>query len=125
MPHRWIGTNGRFHIHWSKTTDGAGDVVWQRRYRAWDVNTIKPDWSAWESATSRSMTLGATQHTVIEAFPEIPMVGLHGSAMLAVQLRRLATDAADTYAQDARLEDADVHFQGQGNGSTEEYPDLT
>lgn len=122
MPHAWTGSNVRFHVHWSKSTDAAGDVIWQFRYKAWNINAIAPAWSDWANANSRSTTIAANQRTIIDGFPEIDMTGLLGSAMVAVELRRLATDGGDTYAADARLEDADLHYQRRGFGSVNEYP---
>ena len=43
LPHAWEhGTGVRFHIHWAKTTDAAGDVEWEYRYRRWANGAVAP-----------------------------------------------------------------------------------
>lgn len=123
LPHSWeAGTGLRFHLHWSKTTDAAGDVAWQMRYRLFNNGEISPAWSAWIDADNRSKEPGSTQTVVIDAFPELDMTGKRASCMASIQFRRNATAAADTYAADARLWDADCHYRIGDLGSEEEYP---
>ena len=123
MPHSWIyGSGVRLHVHWSKSTDAAGDVEWEMRYRTVANGAIASSWSSWAAATVRSHTLGADQTVLIDAWPEIDMAGLVGSAMLGVQIRRNPDAADDTYSADARLWEADIHYQINDLGSDEEFP---
>jgi hypothetical protein len=123
LPHSWQhGTGVRFHVHWAKSTDAAGDVVWEYRYRRWANNAIAPAWSDWIAATTRSQTIAADQTTLIDGWPELSMTGLLGSCLLSIQLRRNPDAETDTYAADARLYDADCHYRAYGLGSPQEYP---
>lgn len=122
LPHSWNSTDVRPHLHWSKTTDAAGDVVWQFRYRVFNNGAVAPDWSAWTDASTRSQTIGADQKILIDGFGSVPMAGLRASCMLSIQFRRNTDDAGDTYGADARLWDADVHYRRYGLGSEREYP---
>lgn len=122
VPHEWYGTNMRLHIHWGKTTDAAGDVVWETRTRVWNVGDVPPSWSAWQARTGRSETIAADQRTLIDVMPELDMTGIQRSAMVSVQARRLQSDPSDDYAADARLWDCDLHHQRWGFMFAEEYP---
>lgn len=129
MPHAWVqGSTVRFHIHWAKTSNASGTVLWEERHRIWDNNAITPDWSAWQKATGVSLATGADQKTRISSFPEFTMTGMKGSCMVSVQLRRnatatgAATGVTDSYAADARLWDMDMHYRVYGLGSAQEYP---
>jgi hypothetical protein len=122
MPHAWDGDGVRFHCHWQKTTDAAGDVIWQERHRVWNNNAIAPAWSEWAAATSRSQTIASDQTTLIDGFTEIATTGMRGSCMINIQLRRKADDAGDTYGADAKLWEADLHYKAYGLGSEQEYP---
>ena len=50
------------------------------------------------------------------------MTGMRGSCMISVQLRRNGATGADTYAADARLYEADLHYRVYGLGSETEVP---
>lgn len=122
MPHGWReGSAIRPHLHWSKTTDAAGDVVWQIKYRVFNAGDVPPDFSDFVSATSRSEEPGSTQKHVIEIFPEIDMTGKSVSCMLSVVLQRDHDAAADDYEADARVWEFDVHYQIDSLGSIQEY----
>jgi len=122
MPHAWDSTPIRPHVHWGKTTDAAGDVVWEYRHRIFNNNTIPPAWSSWIAATTRSQTIGSDQTCLVDGFAEIDMTGKIGSCILSTQYRRNPDAAGDTYAADARLWEADIHYRSHGQGSEEEYP---
>lgn len=66
--------------------------------------------------------VGADQTCNVAAFPEISMTGEVGSAMVSIQFRRKADDVTDTYAADARLWEADCHYQDYATGSSQEFP---
>ena len=123
LPHAWEhGTGVRFHIHWAKTTDAAGDVEWEYRYRRWANGAVAPAWSDWVAATTRNQDIAADQATLIDGWPELSMTGHIGSCLLSIQLRRNPDATNDNYAADARLYDADCHYRVWGLGSEREYP---
>ena len=123
MPHAWVyGSGVRFHVHWSKSTDAAGDVVWEEKHRVIKNNAVPGAWTEFAAATSRSQTIASNQAVLIDGFTEIDMTGCVGSSMLHVILRRNPGATADTYAADARLFDADLHYRVHGLGSEQEYP---
>jgi len=122
MPHAWKSTNVKFHVHWSKSTDAAGDVEWEMRSRIFNNNTVPGAWSSWVAATTRSKAIASDQTVLIDGWAETDMTGLIGSCMISIQLRRNPDATDDTYAADARLWEADLHYQHYGLGSQEEYP---
>lgn len=122
IPHEWIGSPMHPHIHWQKTTDDAGGVIWELRHRIWNIHDIVPEWSEWATIEGRSMELGESQHTLIDRWALLDMAGIHESAMISIQLRRVPTDAGDTYAEDAKLWDIDLHYQRFGSGTVTEWP---
>lgn len=122
LPHNWPAwTPVRPHVHWKKAADGAGGVMWELRYRVWNLHDLTPAWSAWLQPAGRSMTLGTTQETLIDYWNEIDLTGIDRSAMLSIQLRRNINAASDTYADDAKLWELDLHRQQRGDGTYNEY----
>jgi len=122
MPHEWKeGSEIRPHIHWSKTSDAAGGVEWEYRYRVFNVGDVVPAWSDWLAADSQSSDPGATQAMVIDGFPDIDMTGFTLSAMISVAIRRNVDATDDTYAADAKLWEFDIHYQIDSRGSAEEF----
>jgi len=121
MRHVWVGTPIRPHMHWAKTTAASGDVVWEERHRIWNNGEVPPDWSAWTAATLRSLPIDDTLRTLVDAWDQLDMTGKRVSCMVSVQYRRNPTAVGDTYTADARLYDADIHYQRLG-GSLQEYP---
>lgn len=122
MPHCWNSTGIRFHCHWGKSTNAAGDVVWEMRYRIFNNGEVPGAWGALAAATSRSTTIDATQKVLVDGWPEIDMSTIRLSGWFHVQLRRNPAATADTYAADAKLYGVDVHFRRHGLGSVEEHP---
>jgi len=123
MPHAWVhGSGVRLHVHWSKSTDAAGDVVWEEKHRIIKNGSVPGAWTDWAAATSRSQTIASDQAVLIDGFTEIQMTDCIGSDMLHVLIRRNPDAATDNYAADARLFDADMHYMVRGLGSEQEYP---
>jgi hypothetical protein len=58
---------------------------------------------------------------VIDGFPDLDLTGMLVSCTIALRLRRLATDAADTYGADAEVWDMDIHVQNNSQGSRQEF----
>lgn len=123
MPHSWNSTGVRFHCHWAKTSDAAGDVVWEMRHRIFNNGDVPGAFGSWVAATIRSVAVDATQKVIIDGWAEIDMATIRKSGWLHVQLRRNPDATADTYAADVRLFGADTHFRRFGLGSAQEYPD--
>ena len=58
-----------------------------------------------------------------EAFnPAVTMTGKRDSCMICIQIRRVPTDGADTYFDDARFLEFDIHYQNNKDGTEIEYP---
>lgn len=130
--HDWAGNvsaeglTGRLHVHWSKTTDAAGDVEWEYRYRIFSEGDIPPSWSAWAAADTRSSAVDATQKQIIDGFPDIDMSGQEVSCIVSIQVRRNPAAADDTYGADAKLWSVDMHYLSDSfkAGSDLEYTKL-
>lgn len=117
LPHSWKeGTSLAPHVHWRKTSDAAGDVVWTMRYKIIPYDGLETAWSSIVVGTDTN-TVDATQKQVVTTFGEIDMTGYSISTMLLMQMGRLPTDAGDTYAADALVYEFDIHYQIDSNGS--------
>jgi hypothetical protein len=123
MPHGWaLGTPVRPHIHWIR--QAAGGIVWQLEYQILPVGEVVayPDWTvlpATEADEIFSYTSGNLHQ--VTSFPEIDMSGAGLSAMLAMRLARLGSDAGDTLDGDAEVEEFDLHIQIYADGSDDEF----
>ena len=118
MPHDWKQESIIHpHAHWVKTSDATGEVIWQYRYKVWNIDEIAPSWSSWITADGRSQEPGATQVTVVEDFPEIDMTGFKISCMVSFQFRRDPTNENDDYGADAKLWEFDLHYLRNSFGS--------
>ena len=125
MPHRWkIGSAIRPHIHYAKTTSAAGGVVWQWRYRAANAGDVFPAYSAWTAAEAGVPHSNTADKHAIDSFPELDMTNGRESALICWQIRRLPSDAADTYSSDVRFFEFDLHYQSDKNGTVGEFPDI-
>ncbi len=121
MPHAWkAATVVKPHVHWSKTTDAAGDVVWFFRYRTWGKDGLVSAWSSPVAGTD-VFTVGADQKQYLATFGDIDMAGLVLSDAIHWQMGRLPGDAGDTYEADALLHFVDFHYQIDSNGSRQEF----
>jgi hypothetical protein len=122
LPHNWpAGTPVRPHVHWKKLTDGAGGVMWEIRYRVWNLHELTPAWSSWLQPAGRSKVLGTTTETLVDYWDEIDLTGIERSAMLSLQLRRNTAEATDTYGDDAKVWEFDLHRLQLGDGTHNEY----
>jgi hypothetical protein len=122
MPHAWTeGGDITPHLHWSKTTDASGDVVWQIRYRLFNVNDVIPAWSDYLDISSRVGTLSDDQRMLIDLFSAIDMSDRTYSEMLSFHIRRKQDDTDDDYGADARLWEFDIHHQIDTPGSIEAF----
>ena len=125
LPHKWYeGSELNPHCHWQKTTSAAGDVKWRLEYR-WAPRAAVMD-ASWSTSTASTVVSAtpdndtANEH-LITAFDDIDGSGKEISDMLLMRFSRIGGDAADTYGADARLLEFDIHYQIDGNGSTERF----
>jgi hypothetical protein len=118
IPHSYKpGTDLRPHLHWTKTTATANDVIWGLEY------SIASRGSNFVSTTTTIyMTNACTvagQHRA-DSFPSIPGTGLTESCVMLGKLFRLGNVDADSGAAFALS--FDVHFQKDKLGSDNELP---
>ena len=116
MPHAWLQSSTIIpHIHWEATANGAGTVKWNLQYcrrvtgqvySATDLGTVTADASG---------TADTLQYTTLG---EISMGGYSISSCLQFILTRTGT--ADTYGDDVRLLEFDIHYQVDSRGSRDE-----
>ena len=102
------------HIHWSPTTTGAGDVVWQLEY-SW-VNgggTVT-------SSTTIIVTVAANGVVAKEqrsSFPTISGTGKTIGSRFLFHLFRNSAHISDTYGSDAAALDFGIHYERDTTGS--------
>ena len=110
------------HIHYQRTAAGAGGIVWQMRHRiVGDVAGSAAAWSDWANLTD-VVPVQVPEVHLIGSYTYIDVSALNDSAILWLQLRRLPSDAGDTYASTARLLFWDTHVQILSAGSEVEFP---
>ena len=116
-----FGTDLHCHVHWSPTTNDAGNVQWCLSFT---VAEIGGTFSSPAAATCATGAAGGTAwtHNITE------LVEIDGSAIDSVssmgvmRLYRFGSDPADTYnAHDAALLEFDCHYQIDSWGSDTEY----
>jgi hypothetical protein len=94
------GADIHMHLHWSPTTNNAGDVKWQLGY-VWinnnGVATAETTVSVISSAT------GTAWDQIRASFPTIAGAGKKIGSQLGFRLFRDPNDAEDTYPDDAAI----------------------
>lgn len=108
LPHGLVAGVAHPHLHWMKTTDDAGDVIWEMRYRTWNIGEVKSAWSDWGTPAGRVGTLSSDQRELLD-FWTVDISSLDESSHINCEFRRAATSGSDTYAADAALWSADAH----------------
>lgn len=123
MPHGWKeGSTIRPHIHWMKTTSDSGDVRWAFRYKIADVGDVFTGWSEWDYQETPLVGIGDVANTHgITSFTPIDMTTYSISCIILWQLGRDAGDDDDTYAEDAKLLEFDIHYQIDASGSAQQF----
>jgi len=117
-----IGGSIEPHIHWRKSTDAAGDVVWQMKWRMLVIGAVATAWSAaWLDVTSRYGTLSADQRHIVDEFAHITPTGAGLSTLIEVEIQRDHDHVDDDYGADAVLMDCDLHVRIDSLGSVQEY----
>jgi hypothetical protein len=125
MPHGWNqGTSLIPKVHWTKKSAGAGNVVWQVRYRIASVGKVLSSWSGWTTSTDITpypTPNDADMHN-LASLPEIDMSSYSGfTPVLLVQIGRDPAHSEDTYvADDAKLLEFDLLYRSSRMGSRSE-----
>ncbi len=123
MPHAWLnGDPIHPHVHWAKTTNGAGGVVWQFRYAIASVGGVFGPYSAWEDCTNPVSNNDVADNHALAEFSYIDMTGFTDSCIILWQVRRNPAAVADTYAANARFFEFDIHYRVGKLGSVSEIP---
>jgi hypothetical protein len=126
MPHEWKeGTYIVPHVHWTKTTSAAGQVLFKLEYQIAGPGEVFP--GTWTELASNSLSVislpdldTANQHLITD-FGQMDMIGYRISAMIKFRLSRVGGDALDTYPADAKVLEFDCHYQVDSNGSRQEF----
>lgn len=112
------------HVHWTKTTDAAGDVLWRLQYKWYPVDAVgDAEWTVLTVSTpvpGTPDTDEAEKH-LISVFGEIDIRTRRKSDMLVMAIARLGGGAEDTYAADAQLLEFDCHQMLRGAGTPSQY----
>ncbi len=123
IPHDYEeGTDLRPHLHWAGSSAGAGNVKWNFTY-----TLIVPGAEATAEATltftAANPGLGANSRPIGAAteFPVISGTGLKIGTIIRFRLFRNPGDAADTYADDALLFQAGIHYELDALGSRQVF----
>ncbi len=119
LPHGWAeGTDIHFHCHWMPSNTDTGNVIWEHKYRLIDVNGTA---GSWTTTTQPEAASGVAGKLVVGAEKVISASGKHISAILQIQLQRLAgSDPLDTFTGIARVASFDCHIQKDSPGSVPE-----
>ena len=125
MPHSWNKTAIRPHIHWSPgNSTGTGSVVWGLEY-SW-ANPVAEPGNVFPASTTLSVTQAADgvayKHQIAQ-WSEIDATGKRESSVLVCRFFRDGGNVADTFTGDAFAVSLDFHYQSQGFGSTDEFPE--
>lgn len=105
-----------FHVHWSPTTAGAGNVKWQLTYQ-W-VN-VDGSFAGAETTISVVQAAGGVAWSANKiAFPTVIGTGKTIGSQIVGRFFRDPTDAADTYAADAAITGTfGIHYELDTVGS--------
>lgn len=121
LPHGWKeGTDIKPHLHWSKTTTNTGLPNWQIKYKWCNAGDIMPAFTSLFGGSEAVTNSNTVDKHSIFSFGSISSTGKLISSMLCVYLQR-TNDASDTYADDAKLLEFDIHYQIDSTGSTQEF----
>jgi len=120
MPHAWkAGSPIRPHIHWSPTDGNSGNVLWRLEFQlATPGGTFPGSWTALDVVDAADET--ADKHQ-IASFGQIGMAGMGLSTIMKWRVSRVGGDASDTYGDDAKGLEFDIHYQIDSIGSGLEF----
>jgi len=121
MPHKWkLGSLISPHVHWSPTSISTGSVVWQFDC---DVASAHEAFSG-TYTTSGSVAIyadGTINNHIVSDIIDLDMTGKGLSAIILWRISRIGGSASDTYPDDARLLEFDIHYEIDSLRSNEEY----
>lgn len=125
LPHSWVeGSEIEPHVHWQKTTSASGNVLWRLEYKWAPINEVM---DSVFTTLNTSSVVGGTPDTdtankhLISSFGDINTSNKQISDMLVFKLSRVGGDASDTYGDDARLLEFDIHYKINSKGSLFPY----
>jgi len=120
MPHTWkLGSTIKPHIHWSPTSTDTGNVYWRLEYKWTNINaTESGTWTTLNIQDAADGTVG--KHQII-GLGDMDGTGKTLSSAITMKLSRIGGDTLDTYTDDARLLEFDIHYEIDAFGSDEEY----
>jgi hypothetical protein len=122
LPHRWHeGTPLRPHVHWQKTSDESGDVVWELDYDVVTNGEVAPRTYNIHMEALETEQCAHDDDTMdrllITCLGKMNMEEHVGSDLIFWRLLRKASDTLDTYPSDARLCTFDIFYQANTLGS--------
>lgn len=120
MPHSWKeGSTIHPHIHWAPTDASSGNVIWQLDY---DIANVSGNFAGSYSTITITGVVenDPTKHQLLE-FGTIDMSGYSLSTMILWRISRIGDSGDDTYSEEARLFEFDIHYQINSYGSRQEY----
>ena len=121
MPHGWKeGSYLSPHVHWSPISTSTGSVVWRLSCETANVGEAYNGSYTYISEVA-SYSDGTLNDHILSDFSDLDMTGKTISNMTLWRISRMATSGSDTYPQDARLLEFDIHYQIDSLGSNAEY----
>jgi hypothetical protein len=118
LPHGYIeGTFIYPHIHWEPTDTDTGDVLWRMSYKWRNNHEVDAGFTTVEQLAPGS---GIANRSQINGFGAIGKEDATISSMFECTISRIGGDASDTYDNDARFKEFDIHVQLDDFGSNEE-----
>lgn len=122
LPHGYReGSDIAFHVHWSKTTSAVGTVNWQYKYSWGEIGKVTPAFSVLASGVVQVADLDTAEVQAITRWTTLVGSGHTVSSIIKVWLQRTSAAGGDTYAANARLISADLHYQQNTFGSIVEW----
>ena len=121
MPHGW--KEGSFvhpHIHWSPTSTSTGSIVWQLDCSLANVGEAYSGSYTYTSAISVYADGTLNEHNASN-FSVLEMSDKILSTIILWRISRVGSSGSDTYPQDARMLEFDIHYQMDSLGSNEEW----
>ena len=119
LPHAWKeGDIIEPHVHWCPTTANNGDVLWRLNYSIAGEGEVFPASSA---RSKLGAAPGALDVHLIDSFGDVVTTGKKISTIMKWTLSRIGGDAGDTYPDDARLLEFDIHYRVDRPGSRQRY----
>ena len=107
-------TDIRPHVHWSPTTNAAGNVKWFFEYT---IANMGETFTAAQTISAVSSSNGIPWQNINKEIGIIPSTLLKIGSIVSFRLYRDPTDAADTYPDNAALLSVGIHYEINTPGS--------